>query len=76
MNRFIIALLAIGLTLNPREVPSPLVGKAAPAFELPRLHEQGGTGRNRFARHMLGWPSLEAANPSHEDAQRNGADSS
>ncbi len=29
--------LAVGLNLNPREVPSPLVGKAAPAFELPRL---------------------------------------
>src|SRR5213596_1750757 len=46
MNRFVlplaifaalIALLGIGLTLNPREVPSPLVGKPAPAFELPQL---------------------------------------
>jgi len=46
MNRFLIplgvfavlvAFLAIGLTLNPREVPSPLVGKAAPPFELPTL---------------------------------------
>ncbi|MCA3108013.1 MAG: DsbE family thiol:disulfide interchange protein, partial [Rhodocyclaceae bacterium] len=26
------AFLGIGLTLNPREVPSPLIGKAAPAF--------------------------------------------
>jgi cytochrome c biogenesis protein CcmG/thiol:disulfide interchange protein DsbE len=26
-----------GLDLNPREVPSPLIGKPAPAFELPRL---------------------------------------
>lgn len=26
-----------GLFLNPREVPSPLVGKPAPAFTLPRL---------------------------------------
>ena len=34
----LVALLAIGLTLNPREVPSPLVGKPAPAFELPVLH--------------------------------------
>jgi cytochrome c biogenesis protein CcmG, thiol:disulfide interchange protein DsbE len=33
----LVALLAAGLTLNPREVPSPLVGKPAPAFELPRL---------------------------------------
>ena len=29
--------LAVGLNLNPREVPSPLVGKSAPAFALPRL---------------------------------------
>jgi cytochrome c biogenesis protein CcmG/thiol:disulfide interchange protein DsbE len=27
--------LAIGLTLDPREVPSPLIGKPAPAFSLP-----------------------------------------
>jgi cytochrome c biogenesis protein CcmG/thiol:disulfide interchange protein DsbE len=27
-----------GLSLNPREVPSPLIGKAAPAFERPVLH--------------------------------------
>ncbi|HYG55401.1 MAG TPA: DsbE family thiol:disulfide interchange protein [Burkholderiales bacterium] len=33
----LVALLAAGLTLNPREVPSPLIGKPAPAFELPRL---------------------------------------
>ena len=30
-------LLAVGLRLNPREVPSPLIGKPAPPFELPRL---------------------------------------
>jgi cytochrome c biogenesis protein CcmG/thiol:disulfide interchange protein DsbE len=29
--------LGVGLKLNPREVPSPLVGKAAPAFSLPTL---------------------------------------
>ena len=33
----LIALLAAGLRLNPREVPSPLIGKAAPPFELPLL---------------------------------------
>ena len=33
------AFLGIGLTLNPREVPSPLIGKAAPAFSLPTLAE-------------------------------------
>ncbi|MFY7905753.1 MAG: DsbE family thiol:disulfide interchange protein, partial [Burkholderiaceae bacterium] len=26
----LVALLAVGLNLNPREVPSPLVGKPAP----------------------------------------------
>jgi cytochrome c biogenesis protein CcmG, thiol:disulfide interchange protein DsbE len=35
----LVAVLAIGLTLNPREVPSPLVGRAAPPFELPLLHQ-------------------------------------
>jgi cytochrome c biogenesis protein CcmG/thiol:disulfide interchange protein DsbE len=35
----LVVLLAVGLTLDPREVPSPLVGKPAPAFELPLLLE-------------------------------------
>ena len=48
MMRFILPLVVFlimaafmyaGLSLNPREVPSPLVGKAAPAFMLPQLHE-------------------------------------
>jgi len=34
-----VGLLAVGLRLNPREVPSPLIGKPAPAFELPLLAE-------------------------------------
>ncbi len=29
--------LAIGLKLDPRDVPSPLVGKPAPTFKLPLL---------------------------------------
>ena len=33
----LVALLAVGLNLNPRDVPSPLVGKPAPAFTLPVL---------------------------------------
>jgi cytochrome c biogenesis protein CcmG/thiol:disulfide interchange protein DsbE len=33
----LVLLLAVGLRLNPREVPSPLIGKPAPAFELPLL---------------------------------------
>jgi len=49
MNRFLIpfglfvvvvGFLAVGLTLNPRELPSPLVGKMAPEFSLPQLHDQ------------------------------------
>jgi cytochrome c biogenesis protein CcmG/thiol:disulfide interchange protein DsbE len=33
----LVVLLAVGLRLNPREVPSPLIGKPAPPFELPLL---------------------------------------
>lgn len=52
MNRFLLPLaiflvlavfLAIGLNLNPREVPSPLIDKPAPAFQLPQLHESART---------------------------------
>jgi cytochrome c biogenesis protein CcmG/thiol:disulfide interchange protein DsbE len=35
----LVVLLGIGLGLNPREVPSPLIGRPAPAFTLPQLHE-------------------------------------
>ena len=35
----LVALLAVGLNLNPRDVPSPLVGKPAPAFKLAQLAE-------------------------------------
>lgn len=31
--------LFVGLGLNPREVPSPLIDKPAPAFNLPQLHD-------------------------------------
>jgi cytochrome c biogenesis protein CcmG, thiol:disulfide interchange protein DsbE len=34
-----VLLLGAGLRLNPREVPSPLINKPAPAFSLPQLHE-------------------------------------
>jgi cytochrome c biogenesis protein CcmG/thiol:disulfide interchange protein DsbE len=46
MNKFLLPLglfivlvgfLAVGLNLNPREVPSPLIGKPAPDFNLPLL---------------------------------------
>lgn len=35
----IAAFLFVGLNLNPHEVPSPLIGKPAPHFSLPQLHE-------------------------------------
>ena len=52
MKRFLLPLavfitlvlfLGIGLRLNPREIPSPFIGKAAPAFKLAQLHEPGKT---------------------------------
>ena len=60
MNRFLwpligfvvlVALLAVGLNLNPRDVPSPLVGKPAPTFSLARVDSP----QQRFSpRDMLG----------------------
>ncbi|MEK7876221.1 MAG: DsbE family thiol:disulfide interchange protein, partial [Pseudomonadota bacterium] len=38
-----VAFLAVGLGLNPREVPSPLINKPAPAFLLPQLHRPDKT---------------------------------
>lgn len=47
MNRYLLPLgiflaivvfLGVGLGLNPREVPSPLINRLAPAFDLPQLH--------------------------------------
>jgi cytochrome c biogenesis protein CcmG/thiol:disulfide interchange protein DsbE len=35
--------LYVGLNLDPREVPSPLIGKPAPAFNLPQLHDPAKT---------------------------------
>lgn len=37
----LVAFLGVGLNLNPREVPSPLIGKTAPSFQLPQLHNPG-----------------------------------
>jgi cytochrome c biogenesis protein CcmG/thiol:disulfide interchange protein DsbE len=42
-----VALLAVGLTRDPREVPSPLIGKPAPPFELPLLQQEGKTFSSR-----------------------------
>jgi cytochrome c biogenesis protein CcmG/thiol:disulfide interchange protein DsbE len=35
----LVLLLGVGLSLDPREVPSPLIGKPAPPFQLPLLHQ-------------------------------------
>ncbi|HEY5635874.1 MAG TPA: DsbE family thiol:disulfide interchange protein [Burkholderiales bacterium] len=35
----VVGFLGVGLKLNPREVPSPLIGKPAPLFSLPVLHQ-------------------------------------
>lgn len=37
----LVVFLAIGLTRDPREVPSPLISKAAPVFSTPRLIPTG-----------------------------------
>lgn len=36
----LLVFLAIGLTRDPREVPSPLINKPAPVFTLSQLHEK------------------------------------
>jgi cytochrome c biogenesis protein CcmG/thiol:disulfide interchange protein DsbE len=48
----LVALLAIGLTLNPRLVPSPLIGKPAPVFELPLLLKQGSFSNKDLIGHV------------------------
>ncbi len=37
----LVGFLAVGLRLDPREVPSPLINKPAPAFDLPQLAQPG-----------------------------------
>ena len=39
----LVGFLFVGLFLNPREVPSPLIGKPAPAFSLNQLHKPDRT---------------------------------
>ncbi|MEO5695037.1 MAG: DsbE family thiol:disulfide interchange protein [Usitatibacter sp.] len=36
----LVGFFAVGLKRDPKEVPSPLIGKAAPAFTLTQLHEE------------------------------------
>jgi cytochrome c biogenesis protein CcmG/thiol:disulfide interchange protein DsbE len=44
----LVAVLGIGLTLNPRLVPSPLIGKPAPDFSLPLLDGSGVLTQETF----------------------------
>jgi cytochrome c biogenesis protein CcmG, thiol:disulfide interchange protein DsbE len=39
----LVAFLWVGLSRDPREVPSPLIGKPAPAFRLAKLHTPSET---------------------------------
>lgn len=39
--------LAVGLTLDPKKVPSPLIGKAVPEFSLPTLDNPEDTFSNK-----------------------------
>lgn len=51
----LLVLFAVGLTHDPREVPSPLIGKPAPAFALPGL---GGTPAQFSNADLKGRPVL------------------
>lgn len=44
----LLVVLGIGLTLDPRKVPSPLIDKPAPAYVLPRLHQPDQLISNQF----------------------------
>ena len=51
----LVGLLAVGLSLDPRALPSPLIGREAPTFDLPELREPD----TRFtSAEMLGKPAL------------------
>ena len=48
----LVAVLGIGLTLNPRLVPSPLIGKPAPEFDLPLLFNEGSFSNKDLIGHV------------------------
>tara|TARA_R110001592_G_scaffold58082_1_gene176361 strand:- start:205 stop:729 length:525 start_codon:yes stop_codon:yes gene_type:complete len=50
----LVAVLAVGLKLDPRHVPSPLIGKPLPAFTLPEL----GSEATLSAESLHGTPRL------------------
>ncbi|MBS1213389.1 MAG: periplasmic protein thiol, partial [Proteobacteria bacterium] len=43
----LVIFLGIGLTLDPREVPSPFIGKPAPQFSLPQVGDPAKTLSNQ-----------------------------
>ena len=47
----LVVFLGVGLTLNPRQVPSPLVDKPAPVFQLNHLHDPDKTPPNAINKH-------------------------
>lgn len=44
----LVGFLAVGLTRNPQEIPSPLMGQPAPAFQLPRVAAPGEFNAMQF----------------------------
>jgi cytochrome c biogenesis protein CcmG/thiol:disulfide interchange protein DsbE len=44
----LVVFLAVGLTRNPQEIPSPLIGQSAPAFKLPVVGGPGVFGAEQF----------------------------
>ena len=51
----LVLFLALGLSLDPSQVPSPLIGKPGPVFELPDLHRPDDVVNNAT---MAGQPAL------------------
>lgn len=49
----LVALFVAGLQRNPREVPSPLVGRPAPEFTLPRLSGPGEISGDTLRQHPV-----------------------
>ena len=51
----LVGFLLVGLNLNPRQVPSPLIGKPAPEFQLQQLHqaEQTLTSKDNLGKAWL-----------------------